>query len=87
MSIKLGIAAAALAASTVLAMAASNDNPAPPAAKTEADVKVEAPHTRVETDSKNGRRVAVDAPYADVKVDRDRVRVKAPFVDIEIPRR
>ena len=46
------------------------------------DVKVDAPYTRVET----GRRVRVDAPFADVDVnsDRRRVRVQAPFADVDV---
>jgi hypothetical protein len=48
----------------------------------ERDVKVDAPYTRVEA----GRRVRVDAPFADVDVnsDRRRVRVLAPFADVDV---
>ena len=47
--------------------------------------RVEAPHTRVET----GRKVAVDAPYAFVRVDRKtgRVVVRAPFANVDVPPR
>lgn len=46
------------------------------------DVKVDAPYTRVEA----GRRVRVDAPFADVDInsDRRRVRVQAPFADVDV---
>ena len=43
---------------------------------------VDAPYARVEA----GRRVRVDAPFADVDVnsDRRRVRVQAPFADVDV---
>ena len=46
------------------------------------DVTVDAPYTHVEA----GRRVRVEAPYADVDVntDRRRVRVQAPFADVDV---
>lgn len=48
------------------------------------DVLVEAPFTRVET--RRHRRVAVDAPFTSVRVHRRGVWVRAPFVDIYVPR-
>lgn len=46
------------------------------------DATVDAPYTHVEA----GRRVRVEAPYADVDVntDRRRVRVLAPFADVDV---
>ena len=43
---------------------------------------VEAPFTEVET----GRRVVVDAPFAHVTVDRHGRHIRAPFVNLWIPR-
>jgi hypothetical protein len=76
------ISAAALVVagvSTLSALAGQGDD-GKPARKP--GVKVEAPYTRVEA----GRRVQVDAPYANVDVDSDRrrVRVQAPFVDVNV---
>lgn len=43
---------------------------------------VDAPFTRVET----GRRVVVDAPFAHVRVNRRGRHIRAPFVDLWLPR-
>jgi hypothetical protein len=76
------ISAAVLAAAGVTALSAlaGEGDEGKPARKP--GVKVEAPYTRVET----GRRVQVDAPFANVDVnsDRRRVRVHAPFVDVNV---
>lgn len=87
MSTKLGVTAALLMASAGFAQAASDDKASTTVRRSDDGVEVVAPTTRVETDRKDGRRVKVEAPYSDVRVDKDRVRVKAPFVDIDIPRR
>ena len=70
-----------LAAASVAGLAAA----ASAAPGERSSTRVEAPHTRVET----GRRVGVDAPYAFVRVDRKtgRVVVRAPFANIDVPRR
>jgi hypothetical protein len=47
------------------------------------DVQVQAPYTDVDV---KGDNVHVEAPYTSVDVS-DGVRVKAPFVDIYVPRR
>jgi hypothetical protein len=44
---------------------------------------VDAPFTRVE---RRGRRVAVDAPFASVRKGRYGTWVRAPFVDLYVPR-
>ncbi|MEM1372372.1 MAG: hypothetical protein AAGG72_09135 [Pseudomonadota bacterium] len=44
--------------------------------------EVDAPYTRV----RRRGRVAVDAPFAQVRRSRRGVRVRAPFVDLYIPR-
>lgn len=49
----------------------------------ERDVKVEAPHTRVETSKGE---VRVEAPFTSVERSDRGVRVRAPFVDIHVPR-
>ena len=48
------------------------------------DHVVDAPYTHVETGY--GGRVAVDAPYASVRVGRRGVWVRAPFVDLYVPK-
>ena len=70
------VAVASLAALAPPAGAATRERPT---------TRVEAPYTRVES----GRKVAVDAPHAFVRVDRKRGRVvvRAPFVDLDVPRR
>jgi hypothetical protein len=45
-------------------------------------VVVDSPYAYVET----GDPVVVDAPFAHVRVGRGRVRVRAPFVNLSIPR-
>ena len=59
--------------------------PAGAATRERPTTRVEAPYTRVES----GRKVAVDAPHAFVRVDRKRGRVvvRAPFANIDVPRR
>lgn len=47
-------------------------------------VVVDAPFTRVET--RGYRRVAVDAPFTGVRVHRRGVWVRAPFVNLYVPR-
>jgi hypothetical protein len=47
------------------------------------DYYVDAPFTRVE---RRGRRVAVDAPFASVRKGRYGTWVRAPFVDLYVPR-
>lgn len=48
---------------------------------------VDAPFTRVETNHANSRRrVIVDAPFAHVSVGRRGRHVRAPFVDLWLPR-
>jgi hypothetical protein len=49
------------------------------------DRVVEAPTTRVETNRRG--KVAVDAPFTSVRRDNRGVHVRAPFVDIYVPRR
>jgi hypothetical protein len=76
-SARLGaIAAASLTAVASAASAAPGER---------ASTRVEAPYTRVDS----GRKVAVDAPHAFVRVDRKtgRVVVRAPFANIDVPRR
>jgi hypothetical protein len=48
------------------------------------DHVVEAPFTRVETGRRG--RVAVDAPFSSVRVGKRGVWVRAPFVDIYVPK-
>jgi hypothetical protein len=43
---------------------------------------VDAPYAHVDA----GDPVVVDAPFAHVRVGRDRIRVRAPFVNLSIPR-
>jgi hypothetical protein len=76
----ISAAALVVAGVTALSALAGQGDGGKPARKP--DVKVEAPYTRVEA----GRRVQVDAPYANVDVDSDRrrVRVQAPFVDVNV---
>ena len=50
------------------------------------DVRVNAPFTDVRVGRKGSRDVRVKAPFTDVKVGKKGVRVRAPFVDIRIPR-
>lgn len=47
---------------------------------------VEAPFTRVETGHRYRRGVIVDAPFAFVSVNRHGRTIRAPFVDLWIPR-
>lgn len=49
------------------------------------DIRVDAPHARVNVDKDRGR-VRVDAPHTQVQVDPDqgRVRVRAPYVNLDI---
>jgi hypothetical protein len=47
---------------------------------------VEAPFTRVETGRRYRRGVIVDAPFAFVSVNRHGRTIRAPFVDLWIPR-
>lgn len=73
----LGVcAAASIAAVASVASAAPGERPS---------TRVEAPHTGVAT----GRKVIVDSPHAFVRVDRKtgRVVVRAPFTNIDLPRR
>jgi hypothetical protein len=76
---RLGVLGAAAIAS--MAAVASSAG----AATRDRSTHVEAPYTRVES----GRKLAVDAPYAFVRVNRrtGRVIVRAPFVDLDVPRR
>jgi hypothetical protein len=50
----------------------------------DSDHVVDAPFTHVETGYR--RRVAVDAPFTGVRVSRRGVWVRAPFVDLYVPR-
>jgi hypothetical protein len=49
------------------------------------DIRVDAPHARVDVDKDRGR-VRVEAPHTQVQVDPDqgRVRVRAPYVNLDI---
>jgi hypothetical protein len=49
------------------------------------DIRVAAPHARVNVDKERGR-VRVDAPHTQVQVDPDqgRVKVRAPYVNLDI---
>ena len=49
------------------------------------DIRVDAPHARVNVDKERGR-VRVEAPHTQVQVDPDqgRVRVRAPYVNLDI---
>jgi hypothetical protein len=75
----------ALLGAVAVASAAALAPAADAATRERPTTRVEAPYTRVE----NGRKVAVDAPHAFVRVDRKtgRVVVRAPFVDLDVPRR
>jgi hypothetical protein len=49
------------------------------------DTSVRAPFTSVDTDSKE--RTRVEAPFTSVDKDEDGTRIRAPFVDLFVPRR
>ena len=66
---------------------AERTDPAPkaPATPRAGDVRVDAPHARVNVDKERGR-VRVEAPHTQVHVDPDqgRVKVRAPYVNLDI---
>jgi hypothetical protein len=65
---------------------ADRTDPAPkPPATPGNDIRVDAPHARVNVDKDRGR-VRVEAPHTQVQVDPDqgRVRVRAPYVNLDI---
>ena len=49
------------------------------------DTQVRAPFTSVDTDSKE--RTRVEAPFTSVDKDEDGTHIRAPFVDLFVPRR
>jgi hypothetical protein len=82
------LAGAALAGIVFLAgrVGAQDASPAvPDKVQPRADIRIEAPMTRVEVDSKSGR-THVETPYTLVAVDPDggSVRVRVPFLSLDI---